>query len=118
MVAHAEDFLGDGFRVLKHVIVDCWPAQMVGFDQRRKDRAGQRSRTGDDLSALRQLTRFYDKLDRIERDGESPRYVFADGRNVHGPASGISRPQRGKSYLNLARGPVRLAEPWVYTPPS
>ena len=38
VVARAEDFLGDGFRVLKRVMVDCWNAQMLGFDQSRKDR--------------------------------------------------------------------------------
>ena len=67
-MARAEDFLGDGFRVLKRVMIDCWNAQMLGFDQRRKNRQ-QASAAGQAmiLSALRQLTRFYDKLDRIER---------------------------------------------------
>jgi hypothetical protein len=119
VVARAEDFLGDGFRVLKHVIVDCWPAQMVGFDQGRKNRATA-SAAGQAmiLSALRQLTRFYDKLDRIERDGESPRDVWPMVGTFTAPRSAISRLHLGKSYLNQARGPVRLAEPWVSTPPT
>jgi hypothetical protein len=119
VVARAEDFLGDGFRVLKRVMVDCWSAQMVGFDQRRKNRA-QASAAGQAmiLSALRQLTRFYDKLDRIERDGESPRDVWPMVGTFTAPRPPISRPQRGKSYLNQTPGPVMLAEPWVSTAPA
>jgi hypothetical protein len=116
VVTLAEDFLGDGFRVLKRVMVDCWNAQMLGFDQGRKDR-GQASAAGQAmiLAALRQLTRFYDKLDRIERDGESPRFVMPMVGTFTAPRPAVSRPQRGKSYLNQTPGPVRLAEPWVST---
>jgi len=114
VVARAEDFLGDGFRVLKRVMIDCWNAQMLGFDQGRKDR-GQASAAGQAmiLAALRQLTRFYDKLDRIERSGESPRDVWPMVGTFTAPRPAFPRPQRGKSYLNQAPGPVRLAEPWV-----
>lgn len=114
----AEDFLGDGFRVLKRVMVDCWNAQMLGFDQGRKDR-GQASAAGQAmiLAALRQLTRFYDKLDRIEHDGESPRFVMPMVGTFTAPRPAFPRPQRGKSYLNQT-GPVRLAEPWVSTAPA
>jgi hypothetical protein len=118
VVALAEDFLGDGFRVLKRVMVDCWNAQMLGFDQGRKDR-GQASAAGQAmiLAALRQLTRFYDKLDRIERNGESPRFVMpmVGEFTVQRPA--VCHPQRGKSYINQCPGPVKLAEPWVSTVP-
>lgn len=118
VVARAEDFLGDGFRVLKRVMVDCWTAQMLGVDQGRKDR-GQASAAGQAMivAALRQLTRFYDKLDRIERDGESPRDVWPMVGTFTAPRPPISRPQRGKSYLNQAPGAVMLAEPWVSTVP-
>jgi hypothetical protein len=118
VVAHAEDFLGDGFRVLKRVMVDCWNAQMLGFDQGRKDR-GQASAAGQAmiLSALRQLTRFYDKLDRIERNGESPRFVMPMVGAFTAQRPAVCHPQRGKSYINQASGPVRLAEPWVSTAP-
>jgi hypothetical protein len=117
VVARAEDFLGDGFRVLKRVMVDCWTAQMIGFDQGRKD-PRQSSAAGEAmiLAALRQLTRFYDKLDRIERDGESPRDVWPMVGTFTAPRPAFPRPQRGKSYLNQTRGPVREAEPWVSTP--
>jgi hypothetical protein len=116
VVSRAEDFLGDGFRVLKRVMVDCWSAQMLGFDQGRKDR-GQASAAGQAmiLAALRQLTRFYDKLDRIERDGESPRDVWPMVGTFTASRPAVSRPQRGRSYLNQAPGPVRLAEPWLST---
>lgn len=119
VVARAEDFLGDGFRVLKRVMVDCWNAQMLGFDQGRKDR-GQASAAGQAmiLAALRQLTRFYDKLDRIERDGESPRDVWPMVGTFEPRRTALPCSQRGKSYLNQARGAVRLAEPWVSTPPT
>lgn len=119
VVALAEDFLGDGFRVLKRVMVDCWNAQMLGFDQGRKDR-GQTSAAGQAmiLAALRQLTRFYDKLDRIERDGESPRFVMPMVGTFTITRPAVPHPQHGKSYLNQACGPVKLAEPWVSTPPT
>jgi hypothetical protein len=119
VVARAEDFLGDGFRVLKRVMVDCWSAQMFGFDQGRKDR-GQASAAGQAtiLAALRQLTCFYDKLDRIERDGESPRDVWPMVGTFTAPRPAFPRPQRGKSHLNQTSGPVRLAEPWVSTAPA
>jgi hypothetical protein len=118
VVALADDFLGDGFGVLKRVMIDCWSAQMLGFDQGRKDR-GQASAAGQALilAALRQLTRFYDKLDRIERSGESPRQVWPMVGTFTPSRPALPCPQRGKSYLNQARGPVRLAEPWVSTPP-
>ncbi|MGY3079705.1 hypothetical protein ACVWZZ_006113 [Bradyrhizobium sp. LM6.10] len=119
VAALAEDFLGDGFRVLKRVMIDCWSAQMLGFDQGRKDR-GQASADGQAtiLAALRQLTRFYDKLDRIERSGESPREVWPMVGTFTPSRPSLPCPQRGKSYLNQARGPVRLSEPWVSTPPT
>jgi hypothetical protein len=118
VVALAEDFLGDGFRVLKRVMVDCWNAQMLGFDQGRKDR-GQASAAGQAmiLAALRQLTRFYDKLDRIERTGESPRFVMPLVGAFTAQRPAVCHPQRGKSYLSQAPGPVMLAEPWVSTSP-
>ena len=114
VVALAEDFLGDGFRVLKRVMVDCWNAQMLGFDQGWKGRA-QASAAGQVmiLSALRQLTRFYDKLDRIERNGESPRFVMPMVGEFTAQRPAVCHPQRGKSYLSQAPGPVMLAEPWV-----
>ncbi|MGY3588523.1 hypothetical protein ACVIGB_002518 [Bradyrhizobium sp. USDA 4341] len=118
VVALVEDFLGDGFRVLKQVMVDCWSAQMLGFDQGRKDR-GQASAAGQAmiLAALRQLTRFYDKLDRIEQNGESPRFVMPMVGAFTLPRPAVCHPQRAKSYLNQTPGPVRLAEPWVSTAP-
>ena len=118
VVTLAEDFLGDGFRVLKRVMVDYWNAQMLGFDQGRKDR-GQASAAGQAmiLAALRQLTRFYDKLDRIEQNGKSPRFVMPMVGAFTAPRPAVCHPQRGKSYLNQAPGPVRLAEPWVSTAP-
>jgi hypothetical protein len=56
VVARAEDFLGDGFRVLKRVMVDCWSAQMLGLDQRRKDR-GQASAAGQAIGQPQNLWR-------------------------------------------------------------
>lgn len=118
VVAHAEDSLGDGFRVLKRVMVDCWSAQMVGSESGRHNNRATASASGQAmiLSALRQLTRFYDKLDRIERDGESPRFVMPMIGTFTPPRTAVCHPQRGKSYLNLTPGPVMLAEPWVSTP--
>ncbi len=117
VVAHAEDFLGDGFRVLKRVMIDGWSAQMLGFDEGRLDR-GQASAAGQSLilAALRQLTRFYEKLDRIERTGESPQFVMPMVGSFAITRPAVPHPQRAKSYLNQACGPVRLAEPWVSTP--
>lgn len=70
-------------------MVDCWNAQMLGFDQGRKDR-GQTSAAGQAmiLAALRQLTRFYDKLDRIERDEGVSTICYAHGRDVYDHTSG------------------------------
>lgn len=120
VVTHAEDFLCDGFRVLKRVMVDCWTAQMVGSESGRHNNRASASAAGQAMimGALRQLTRFYDKLDRIEQTGESPRFVIpmVGAFTVSRPA--VCHPQRGKSYLNQAPGPVRLAEPWVSTPPT
>jgi hypothetical protein len=119
VVARAEDFLGDGFRVLKRVIVDCWTAQMVGSESGRHNNRATASANGQAmiLAALRQLTRFYDKLDRIERTGESPRFVMPMVGEFTAQRPAVCNPQRGKSYLNQAPGPVMLAEPWVSTAP-
>jgi hypothetical protein len=118
VVAHAEDFLGDGFRVLKHVMIDGWTAQMVGSESGRHSNRATASASGQAaiLAALRQLTRFYDKLDRIERDGESPRFVMPMVGAFTAQRPAVCHPQRGKSHLNQAPGPVMLAEPWVSTP--
>jgi hypothetical protein len=118
VVAVAEDFLCDGFRVLKRVMVDCWNAQMVGSESGRHNNRASASAAGQAmiLAALRQLTQFYEKLDRIERSGESPRFVMPMVGTFAAARPAVCHPQRGKSYLpNLARGPVRLAEPWVST---
>jgi hypothetical protein len=118
VVAHALDFLGDGFRVLKRVIVDCWTAQMVGSESGRHNNRATASANGQAtiLAALRQLTRFYDKLDRIERNGESPRFVMPMVGTFTAQRPAVCLPQRGKSYINQT-GPVKLAEPWVSTAP-
>jgi hypothetical protein len=117
VVAHAEDFLGDGFRILKRVMVDCWNAQMVGSESGRHNNRATASASGQAiiLAALRQLTRFYDKLDRIERDGVSPRFVMPMVGTFTAQRLAVCHPQRGKSYLNQCHGPVKLAEPWVST---
>jgi hypothetical protein len=117
VVARAEDFLGDGFRVLKRVMVDCWTAQMVGSESGRHNNRATASASGQAmiLSALRQLTKFYDKLDRIEQTGESPRFVMPMVGTFPAPRPAFPRPQHGKSYLNQTPGPVTLAEPWVST---
>jgi hypothetical protein len=120
VVAHAEDFLCDGFRVLKRVMVDCWTAQMVGSESGRHNNRATASASGQAmiLAALRQLTRFYDKLDRIEQSGESPRFVIPMVGAFTAPRLDVCHPQRGKSYLNQTPGPVMLAEPWLSTPPT
>ncbi|WP_156175248.1 hypothetical protein [Bradyrhizobium sp. LTSP849] len=118
VVALAEDYLCDGFRVLKRVLVDYWTAQMVGSESGRHNTRAPASASGQAmiLAALRQLTRFYEKLDRIERTGESPRFVMPMVGTFAITRPAVPHPQRGKSYLNQAPGPVRLAEPWVSTP--
>jgi hypothetical protein len=114
VVSLAEQVLGHDFNVLKSAIVDNWTARAIGENELFMDRASA-SACGKGMlrSALRNLSRFYASLDRLELNGDRPLDVWP----LIGTPQGQSRVVlpgpfrwRGNSYLNQAPGPViRLA---------
>ena len=114
LISLAEDVLGHDFKVLKSVIVDNWTARMVGEDELFMDRATA-SACGKGMirSALRNLSRFYFNLDRLELSGQRPLDAWpligkpASTRPaVPNAGSLIQQSSRHTRYLNLAGGPV------------
>jgi hypothetical protein len=110
VVSLAEQVLGHDFVVLKSAIVDNWTARMFGENELFMDRASA-SACGKGMlrSALRNLSRFYANLDRLELSGDRPLDVWP----LIGTPQSLSRvvlpgPFRwqGNSYWNQARGPV------------
>lgn len=99
------DVLGHDFEVLKHVIVENWSAQMLGEDEGFINRASA-SACGKGLirAALRNLDRFYTKLDRLEQNGSRPQDVWPLIGTQNYPA--VTRQEVAAGYLNQARGPV------------
>ncbi|MET4211449.1 hypothetical protein [Bradyrhizobium sp. LA2.1] len=73
VVALAKEVLGDDYGVLESVIVNNWTAQAVGENELFGHRATA-SACGKGMirSALRNLARFYDRLDRLELSGDRP----------------------------------------------
>jgi hypothetical protein len=114
LVSLAEDVLGYDFKVLKSVIVDNWTARMIGEDELFMDRAtASACGTGTIRSALRNLSRFYLNLDRLELSGQRPLDVWPlIGKPAKLPPAtphAGSLPQqasRNTRYLSQARGPV------------
>lgn len=110
VVALAERVLGDDFVVLKSVIVDNWTARAVGEDELFMDRASA-SACGKGMirSALRNLSRFYANLDRLELSDQRPLDVWPLIGTLQSQ-SRVARPGpfrwQGNSYWNQARGPV------------
>jgi hypothetical protein len=110
VVSLAEDVLGHDFSVLKSTIVSNWTARMIGEDEGFMDRATA-SACGKGMlrSALRNLSRFYLKLDRLERCDERPHDVWPLVGTPRSRLSVVSPgPFRwqGNSYWNQARGPI------------
>jgi hypothetical protein len=110
VISLAERVLGHDFAVLKSVVVDNWTARMVGEDELFMDRASA-SACGKGMirSALRNLSRFYANLDRLELSDQRPLDVWP----LIGTPQSQSRVARpgpfrwqGNSYWNQARGPV------------
>jgi hypothetical protein len=119
VVSLAEDVLGHDFKVLKSAIVNKWTARMIGEDEGFMDRATA-SACGKGMlrSALRNLSRFYLNLDRLECSDQRPHDVWPlVGKPtslpsiVHPTGSFRWQGNRYNRYLNQARGPViRVAE--------
>jgi hypothetical protein len=110
IVSLAADVLGHDYKVLTSLILDNWTARMIGEDELFMDRTTA-SACGKGMlrSALRNLSRFYLKLDRLEHSGERPQDVWPlIGTPTAAPPAVYPGPFRwqGKSYWNQARGPV------------
>jgi len=73
VVLLAKAVLGHDYSVLESVIVDNWTARAVGENELFMDRATA-SACGKGMirSAMRNLARFYDSLDRLELSGDRP----------------------------------------------
>jgi hypothetical protein len=106
----AEEVLGPDYKVLRHVIVDNWTARMIGENELYMDRITASScGKGMIRSALRNLARFYDSLDRLELTGDRPLDVWPLIGTQY-PTVVHPRPFRlrhdGCRYLNQTAGPV------------
>jgi hypothetical protein len=110
VISLAEDVLGDDYKVLTSLILDNWTARTIGENEGYMNRAtASACGIGMIRSALRNLSRFYLKLDRLEHGGERPPDVWP----LIGTPKSIATPVlpgpfrwRGNSYWNQARGPV------------
>jgi hypothetical protein len=110
VISLAEDVLGDDYTVLTSAIVNNWTARTIGENEGFMDRASA-SACGKGMlrSALRNLSRFYLRLDRLEHSGCRPLDVWPlIGTPTAAPSVVYPGPFRwqGKSYWNQARGPV------------
>lgn len=117
IIALAVEVLGPDFAVLKSAIQDNWTSRTIGENELFMDRVTAAAcGKGMLRSALRNLTRFYDGLDRLEATGERPHDVWPliGTHSKQYPPVVRSRdfPWRGVSYLNQSRNYViRVAEP-------
>jgi hypothetical protein len=110
VVSLAEDVLGHDYKVLTYLILDNWTARTIGENEGYMNRAtASACGIGMIRSALRNLSRFYLKLDRLEQSGERPVDVWplvgTPKRSVPAVCPGPFRWQ-GNSYWNQSRGPV------------
>jgi hypothetical protein len=112
VISLAEDVLGDDYNVLKSLILDNWTAQMIGENELFMDRAtASGCGMGMIRSALRNLSRFYLRLDRLEQSGDRPLDVWP---LIGTPTTAPRVPRRtlpddlrqSSYYLNQNRGPV------------
>jgi hypothetical protein len=112
IVSLIEDVLGHDYKVLTSAIVKNWTCQMIGEDEGFMNRATA-SGCGKGMlrSSLRNLSRFYLKLDLLE-SGQRPHdvwHLIGLPRSIP-PIVHAARPYRwhGESsyYLNQKRGPV------------
>ncbi|WP_439404754.1 hypothetical protein ACNJX9_25360 [Bradyrhizobium sp. DASA03076] len=105
----AADVLGDDFELLRAVIARNWTARMVGETEGFTDRASA-SACGKGMlrAALRNLSRFYAGLDRLEEKGERPHDRWPLVGTLNWPAVAYPPNSGGRcaSYWNQARGPV------------
>jgi hypothetical protein len=70
VVSLAEDVLGHDYKVLTSLIIDNWTARTIGENEGYMNRATASAfGMGMIRSVLRNLSRFYLKLDRLEQDG-------------------------------------------------
>ena len=102
--------LGADYDVLEAFIVRRWTARQIGETQGYKDRASA-SACGKGMirSALRNLSRFYLGLDRLEERGQRPQDVWPLLGTLNWPVKrtpGYYRP-RDNMFTNKTAGPVR-----------
>jgi hypothetical protein len=104
LIALAQDVLGHDFKVNKRLVADNWTARMIGEDEGFMDRASA-SACGKGIirSALRNLSRFYVGIDRLEESGQRPPDVWP----LVGTVPRIRHPREYRwlrhSYMNQTR---------------
>jgi len=110
VIALAHDVLGRDFELLRAFIQSNWTTEIAGRTEGYKDRAAA-SACGKGMlrAALRNLSRFYCRLDRLEERGDRPTDIWPlIGRLNLKPV--VYPPEadrfRRASYWNQARGPV------------
>jgi hypothetical protein len=110
VVSLAEDVLGHDYKVLTSLILDNWTARTIGENEGFMDRTTA-SACGKGMirSALRNLSRFYAGLDRLEISGERPLDIWpliGTPRSIPPVAHSGTFRWEGNSYWNQARGAV------------
>jgi hypothetical protein len=104
IVMLAEDVLGSDYTVLTSAIVDNWTIRMIGENELCMDRATA-SGCGKGMlrSALRNLARFYDSLDRLELSGDRPLDVWPLIATQYPTVRYPREYRRRASYMNQTR---------------
>jgi hypothetical protein len=119
VVALMADVLGSDYRVLCAAIERGWTSQQIGETEGYTDR-GSASACGKGMlrSALRNLSRFYVGLDRLEERGGRPPDVWPlVGAYTWPPEEytpGHYRKQDLANFMNRVAGPVLAGTPTVY----